>query len=339
MGKKIYSDSQMQEMVAAYISGKTSSEAAAIHGADGGTLLHYLKKHNIPRRPAGHPKGKRGGRRLPESVELSILADYNAKVPVSEIAAKNHIRSEIVPGIVRRMGGTVSPVGSARKYTLNHFAFRTVTDESAYWAGFLLADGCVHIRGHKKLLTLALAEKDRDHLEAFRNFLQSDRPVHTYKNGGSTPGNYVLLEALSADIVDDLVKIGITPRKSLTAQPDAQFANNCHFWRGVIDGDGCLSWIKSQQGYVSRPLLGLCGSKPTCEAFAAFATTRFPQLPINVRPHKSIWSVHISGLRAARLAEELYANGPSLLRKRLIAQAFTQSYIDHPAKASCLNPS
>src|SRR5436309_4936012 len=62
-----------------------------------------------------------------------------------------------------------------RLYTLRADAFAAVDDEpTAYWLGFLFADGSVTRRGG---VTLVLQERDTDHVRAFATFLGSDAPI------------------------------------------------------------------------------------------------------------------------------------------------------------------
>ncbi len=44
------------------------------------------------------------------------------------------------------------------KYIINSNAFSTLTPESAYWVGFLMADGCISNKGRS--IKLQLAEVD-----------------------------------------------------------------------------------------------------------------------------------------------------------------------------------
>lgn len=58
------------------------------------------------------------------------------------------------------------------------------TEEKAYWLGFIAADGC--IRKNKSgsyELSIHLAEKDIEHLAAFKSAIQSDHKIVTRQNG------------------------------------------------------------------------------------------------------------------------------------------------------------
>jgi len=117
----------------------------------------------------------------------------------------------------------------------NHGFFGTYTIASAYWAGFIMADGCV--KSDRNTLEIGLAKTDSGHLEKFYQAIGLRREVKTY-------GKASFAVVSGSQIVSDLRKLyGITPRKSLVAR----FPNNLpddlhhHFIRGVFDGDGSIT--------------------------------------------------------------------------------------------------
>ena len=92
-------------------------------------------------------------------------------------------RYDVWPGTVRthllKMGASLRRCGVYRKYALREDAFAFVTNEpTAYWLGFLYADGCVSVR-ESSSVSVALHTKDVVHLEALKDFLGSDSPVIT----------------------------------------------------------------------------------------------------------------------------------------------------------------
>lgn len=122
---------------------------------------------------------------------------------------------------------------------LNHNAFSEYSAESAYWAGFLAADGNLRIsHSNCRCIRVYLSIVDKVHLEKFKRFLGSGHKI-------ATPVKYprCSLEFVSEKIYDDLVsKYNLTPRKSMTYQFPTQVPDEYlpHFMRGYFDGDGCL---------------------------------------------------------------------------------------------------
>lgn len=138
-----------------------------------------------------------------------------------------------------------------RGFTLDESKFETITNESAYWIGFLLADGNVS----KNVVAINLKTSDVPHLEKFREFMGGNQAISLKKD------NRVSGYAFgSIKVVKDLAQWGIVPNKSLiaTAHPDLDM--NPHFWRGVVDGDGTIT----------KTAIGLCGTKSVCESFLRF---------------------------------------------------------------------
>lgn len=135
-----------------------------------------------------------------------------------------------------------SQFGSTSKYSYNTEAFKaTDSQEKAYWLGFLYADGAVSKNLDK--FGLALAEKDKSHLEKYRDFIVPDRQLeHDHNN------NAYRIFVSSKEITSDLVSKGCTPQKSLTLQPPPEGAIPVHllrhFIRGYFDGDGCARMVK-----------------------------------------------------------------------------------------------
>lgn len=200
-----------------------------------------------------------------------------------------------------------------RKYTVDDAAFSIVTPDSAYWCGFLIADGCVV--GNKVRLKLAI--KDVAHLEKFRFFLKTDAPI-TVSPPPDKPhrvmGRFVnstasaFVTAASEQIVRDLNGFGVTPRKTYTAKV-FNLDMNRDFWRGVIDGDGTI--------IISRdhPYIGLVGSEPLTTQFLAFCKT-IVRTNVSVRPGKNIYKVLLSGTMAYGVIRELYGNAKTALDRK-----------------------
>lgn len=160
------------------------------------------------------------------------------------------------------------------KYNYNRAYFKQEPNEHlAYWVGFLLADGC--ISNDSTLIELSLGDRDKEHLWKLAKDLGYTREEYeqTLKKdfgGAYTRDNIVWrLRISSSEMVEDLEKYNIVPRKSLKEKPyifdtiDLQLA----FIRGLIDGDG---WIgQDHRG------LGLAGSKEVCEYVKNFFESNF----------------------------------------------------------------
>jgi len=125
-----------------------------------------------------------------------------------------------------------SPSASKRIYKVNEDAFSTIdTEATAYWLGFLCADGTVW---GNRYVALWLQEKDANHVERFRQFLDCEHPMRFDQKRKATG-----ITVASRTLYDGLIKQGCAPRKSLklsfpTIAPELE----SHFIRGYFDGDG-----------------------------------------------------------------------------------------------------
>lgn len=131
---------------------------------------------------------------------------------------------------------------SRRKHFIDENYFETIeTEKQAYILGFIYSDGCVEKHPTTSALTFSQLEKDVDILKKIKTELKSEYPMFTaiQKENGKTK---VTFYAYSKKLCEDLVKLGATPKKSLTLT----FPNFLdkklfpHFIRGYFDGDGCI---------------------------------------------------------------------------------------------------
>ncbi|OGZ98629.1 MAG: hypothetical protein A3C07_00020 [Candidatus Sungbacteria bacterium RIFCSPHIGHO2_02_FULL_47_11] len=122
--------------------------------------------------------------------------------------------------------------------------FKTWSGEMAYVLGFFAADGNM-IKNQRGGHFIAFYNNDRTLLVNVRTVLGSNHKIgkRTYKI--STRATGYQLQLGSKEMFADLIRLGLTPRKSkrmkLPAIPDELFR---HFVRGYFDGDGCVYFKK-----------------------------------------------------------------------------------------------
>jgi len=110
--------------------------------------------------------------------------------------------------------------------------------------------------------------------------------------------------------------------------------DSIHFWRGCVDGDGCLTYRNPSRNVKNRqPKLGICGSDDLVVKFCDFVKRRLGFEPPTFRRHYRILVATYSCTKAVAIANLLYeTSGPSLDRKAEIAREFksytTQSVTD-----------
>lgn len=147
--------------------------------------------------------------------------------------------------------------------------FKTINNNNtAYWIGFLAADGSIH--KNKNLLMIGLSRKDREHLEKFKRFIGSDveikdRDMTCSTNGKSYPSS--LIHIYSKELIDDLSKYGIVANKSnqnidfLEHMPELY---KIYFILGYFDGDGFYTHTENSHGF------GWCGCEHNVNAITQY---------------------------------------------------------------------
>ena len=200
------------------------------------------------------------------------------------------------------------------KHNLNLSAFaEPLTKDARYWIGCLLTDGCI-TNGY---ICLRLKFEDAAHVKKFAKFVgiheDSVREFDSINNKGRSHG--VALQFTGKGLIPQLAKYCVVPRKTLTAVVHPDLVDDPDSWRGVIDGDGCLTWCGGSPG------IKLCGSRQSVEAFADYLFRLVGFRPVII-PRGNISYVSLCGTRARTAVRTIYYDGcsPVLDRKAIIAK-------------------
>lgn len=201
-------------------------------------------------------------RRFTNEEESEIVKIYLSGSSTRAIArAYNLPGKDAVLGALRRQNITQrSPAERNRLYKLNPNVFDIITPESAYWWGFIYADGNVN---REKTLVVGLKASDRSVLEKLKIFLQSESPIResmtTLSNGKSYPR--VTISFTDRHLAARLIELGIVTHRTDTWKIPANLPKDCesHFIRGLFDGDGSIDFNSGQ------PRVRICGNKDLIE--------------------------------------------------------------------------
>lgn len=213
---------------------------------DGLTATHFAAKYGVSVsviHNRAHTLGLTCNQRW-EAEQPAILAAYQAGEAIKTIAR----RYRHSPGTIRQAlvdaGIPIRSLSEAVwRYPIVDDTFAQIdTPEKAYWLGFLYADGNVYRgpMGTRHIVQLCLAARDVTHVERFRAFLGSEtRPLYS-EHGGDAVRFIVDNERLASD----LIRLGCTPRKSLTLQfpteEQVPVQYRSSFILGYFDGDGSI---------------------------------------------------------------------------------------------------
>ncbi len=199
-------------------------------------------------------------------------------------------------------------LGGQRKYDLDDCFFDSIdTEAKAYWLGFITADGCVRsgpqgtAGWNLNQVNVKLKASDAGHLEKLKADLSAESPLIPVPHK-SHPG--VQVSFSSRRLVGSLMRIGVTPRKSLTVQPWTGPDDLMrHYWRGMFDGDGTIA---RHPGDRPKWHLRMLGSEAVVEAFRVWASATCGSAA-DKYPKGNIWSWTVGGLAAPQaLVRELY---------------------------------
>lgn len=125
------------------------------------------------------------------------------------------------------------------KRSVDHAFFSEWSPGMATVLGFLMADG--HLSIDRGNLEMSIDKRDIQYLRDVRFMMSSNYPI--YANGSTRT-----LRAHSEHIVEDLVDLGITQRKSLDLEwVDVPREFLRHFVLGYFDGDGCIASRRHRQ--------------------------------------------------------------------------------------------
>ena len=212
---------------------------------------------------------------------------------------------------------------AARRHTCNANYFDRLTHESAYWLGFIMADGSVSVRfrhGNPQFV-FALYSNDFAHLEWFKSCIGATHPVHRIHH------KVHAIQILSYDLCLSLEQYGVVPSKSKVLQlPKLRSTLRPHMWRGLIDGDGSFNTYVRPSRAVKynrrgRPAgtgydvfqLSIVGSQNVCGGFQA-------TFGGSVSKKAGVYQATVTGIKAKRAVKWMYEKpGPALARKRQLA--------------------
>jgi intein-encoded DNA endonuclease-like protein len=247
--------------------------------------------------------------------EQKVVRLYQQGMGSTQINKECNVHYSTVLNILRRHN---IPIRSARKarqiYSYDEEFFNHIdSEEKAYWLGFILADGCVSIRaGHKKDLSIGL--KDKGHLKKFISSIHGNNRIRTYVWKGK---EYESISIRCQKLCDDLIQMGITPRKSMTVTVPIISKNLYrHFWRGVVDGDGSLGIYINKNRYNHKSFtISLVGNKNIILGFIDFIQKNI-DVSLSCYSDKRIFATKTTNEKAIPIIKLLYENASIFMDRK-----------------------
>jgi len=215
-----------------------------------------------------------------------------------------------------------------RKYTLNENCFDELTPESAYWIGFIIADGCIMQRNKYTYLTrICLANIDKDHILKYQKFIGSNHPLYIDKNNK----NAVYSDISSKKLFYSLKKWGVEERKTysklsfISKIPD-EFKP--YFICGIFDGDGSFivrnKRVKDKRynriyNY-EQCTISLLSNKSTLEDICSYLQTigmRYPKITKATKQCRIVYNCRWYSKKDIDIFYSIYKSSPITLDRKM----------------------
>lgn len=168
-----------------------------------------------------------------------IINDYNNGIGTNELSLKYKVHRSTIQRILKK--NNIKLRKKSPKYSYNIKFFSKYTHESCYWAGFILADGC--IKRNRNTISIKLSINDINHLYKFKEIIDYNGNIHI--NNDST---YAYIDISGEWFKNDLIsKFDITPEKTKYITYSSKIPNKYHssFIRGIFDGDGSVTYYRN----------------------------------------------------------------------------------------------
>lgn len=214
--------------------GTPASQIAAELGCSVATVYNVAKAEGLP------VKTPAKAHRWIEDEDAVLIQHFSLMRPAEMVALLPHLSYERIRKRAKVLG--LLSYRSTGVAAVRHDFFGTVSRETAYWAGFLAADGSVSRKSDRHAsVHLSLSDKDKEHVERFNRVVNSSRKVGVYKD------NFDCMRAVTAvssvRMADDLASLWsvvenkteiLVPPTCVTVDSDEALC----FVAGYMDGDG-----------------------------------------------------------------------------------------------------
>lgn len=198
-----------------------------------------------------------------EQIQDIINKYQNEHYAMQKIGETYNVSRKVINRIL--IENNISINRDNHKYTADYRKFENIdSPEKAYWLGFIAANGCVYVREKNATIKIDLHEKDEEHLEKFKTFMNSNVNIRHFINDSGfskdAPSPMCGISFNSKLMAQDFINHGIVPRKSLVLQPpliDEKYY--LPYILGYFDGDGTIYKFNQDKEYN----IGFIGSYDT----------------------------------------------------------------------------
>ena len=170
---------------------------------------------------------------------LSALEMYKKGISIIKISKELNMGEATISKFLKYKNIEIrNRYDKIKDISLNHYFFENIDNEhSAYWLGFIFADGSI-INSKSYRLVIELNKIDEDHL---KKFIQDINTSHIIKYRNNR--DMCSISINSKNIINDLCSIGCIPNKTVNGYINEELIkkeNIKDFLRGYLDGDGFI---------------------------------------------------------------------------------------------------
>lgn len=224
------------DVIKMYLEGKTLSETGEFFDISPTTVWQTLKRHNIQRRTHG------GINPIPDD---DVIAKYTKGISTTDIANEYNVDRHVICNILEK--NNIARNNLYHNKNLDNQYWEIIDRyDKAYFLGFFITDGNVY--GND--VRLQLKKESKPILEVLKTKTLSENKIREDKRG------FVTFSVKRKKWVEDLSQYGVIPNKTfLVYFPEIPDKYLSHFIRGLIDGDGWISYKGKQIGFCGNEKL------------------------------------------------------------------------------------
>lgn len=250
----------------------------------------------------------------------------------AEIQSKTGVKQDTVGNIltINKIEKLTSSQSYRNRHPINENAFQDfTTEESVYWYGWLVTDGCI---GDKNNLALGLQGIDVEMVQRFADYIKPGTIVKVRTNFHKQLQRNVDAATFSITnkmLADRLRGQGLEPRKScIESLPKFDWLNGEYaavFWRACVEGDGYISKD------VKEPKISLVGGEELLNGFIKYC-----EVHCGTKPNKKLYKrkygdpnfriLEFNCSDAVKVMNKLWSSGSIFLERK---QAIVQSVLDY----------
>ena len=224
-----------EKVINLYSSGLSMAKIGKLFNISAATVMRILDKNGIQKRTKG------GIYKLDEE---KIIKAYKRGESCQQIADKHNVTCHTISNILEKCG--IKRNNIYHNLSLDEDYWENIDRyDKAYFLGLMITDGNVF----GNLIRLQLQIKDRKIIETFAEKTHNSNKFIIDKRGNCMIGSGVKRHKWALDIA----KYGVIPNKTRFAYlPRLDGTMMPHLIRGIIDGDGWISY--------KSPSIGICGN-------------------------------------------------------------------------------